>query len=100
MKQSLIGISVVLACLASSAWATGPKDRYVIRATDSLRTILESDVGLPVKLRLRSGNEISGTITRIGNGIVQISEVSGMEFYDAIVSIDDISAVLIKARKK
>lgn len=99
MKQLVLCV-VLLAGVSSAVWAADKKGSYVIRPTDSMRAILESDVGLPVKLRLRSGNEISGTVTRVGNGIVQISEVSGMEFYDAIVNIDDISALLIKARSK
>ncbi len=87
-------LAVPLAC-----GAAGKKDKYTIRATDNLRTILEQELDLPVKLRLKSGAEIGGIVTRVGTGVVQISEVSGMEVYDAVVVIDDISAVLFKVRK-
>jgi hypothetical protein len=79
--------------------AAGKNDKYTIRATDNLRTILEQEIDLPVKLRLKSGAEIGGIVIRVGTGVVRISEVSGMEVYDAVVVIDDIGAVLFKVRK-
>lgn len=82
-----------------AAGAADKKDKYMVRATDNLRTILEQEIDLPVKLRLKSGAEIGGIVARVGTGVVQISEVSGMEVYDAVVVIDDISAVLFKVRK-
>lgn len=82
-----------------SATAVDKKEKYVIRATDNLRTILEQEVDLPVRLHLKSGTEIGGIVTKVGTGVVQISELNGQEVYDAVVNIDDISAVLMKVRK-
>ena len=82
-----------------SAAADKKQDKYLINPSDNIRTILEQEIDLPVKLRLRSGTEISGTVARVGNGVVQISKVAGMERYDAVVKIDDISAVLFWVRK-
>jgi hypothetical protein len=36
----------------------------------------------------------------VGNFLVHISKLSGKEFYDAVVSIDKISAVRMKMRDK
>lgn len=79
--------------------AADRKEKYQIRATDTLRTILEQEIDLPVRLHLKSGTEIGGIVTKVGNGVVQISELNGQEVYDAVVYIDDISAVLMKVRK-
>lgn len=79
--------------------AADRKEKYQIRATDNLRIVLEQEIDLPVRLQLKSGTEIGGIVTKVGNGIVQISELNGQEVYDAIVNIDDISAVLMKVRK-
>jgi len=100
MKKLMIIPVVLVSCLGIAAEAAEKAGRTAIQPTDNMRTILAADVGKSVKLRLRSGNEVSGKITRVGNGIVQISEVSGMEFFDAIVNIDDISAMLIRVRNK
>lgn len=75
------------------------KDRYLINPSDNIKTILEQEIDLPVKRKLRSGAEIGGTVARVGNGVVQISKVAGMELYDAVVKIDDISAVMFWVRK-
>jgi hypothetical protein len=94
----------VLMCCAllglSTVEAADKKESFLISPSDNIKTILEREIQLPVKLRLKSGAELSGTVVRVGVGVVQIAEVAGMEYYDAIVSLDDISAVLIKARKR
>ena len=51
-------------------------------------------------LRLVSGEELEGTVSVVGNSLVQISRLSGKEFYDAVVSIDKISAVRVRVREK
>lgn len=82
-----------------AAAAEKKRDTYLINPSDNIKTILEQEIDLPVKLKLRSGAEIGGTVSRVGNGVVQISKVAGMELYDAVVRIDDISAVLFWVRK-
>jgi len=82
------------------AGAVDKKDKHLINPNDNIKTILEKEIDLPVKLRLKSGAELSGTVARVGNGVVQVAEIGGREFYDAVVNIDDISAVLFKVRKR
>jgi hypothetical protein len=96
-------VRVLLCCALlglSAVEAADKKNAYLINPSDNIKTILEREIDLPVKLRLKSGTELSGTVVRVGVGVVQIAEVAGLEHYDAIVSLDDISAVLIKARKR
>jgi len=97
----IVKILTLFAFLAVSlaTQAADRKEKYQIRTTDNLRIILEQEIDLPVRLHLKSGTEIGGTVTKVGNGVVQISELNGQEVYDAVVSIDDISAVLLKVRK-
>ena len=97
----IVKILILFAFLAVSlvTHAADRKEKYQIRATDNLRIILEQEIDLPVRLHLKSGTEIGGIVSKVGNGVVQISELNGQEVYDAVVSIDDISAVLLKVRK-
>jgi hypothetical protein len=101
MSPSRFVPAALLAALLAPALATAADkgDKYLIRATDTIKVILEQEKDLPVKLHLKSGAELGGTVVRVGNGVVQIAEVVGREVYDAVVNIDDISAVLFKARK-
>jgi len=100
MRKQMMVMVIVLACFSAGAMATDRKDRFLIRGTDNIRLILEQEVDLPVKLQMRSGQVISGTVVRLGVGVVQIADLGGgMDLYDAVVKIDDISAVMFKSRK-
>jgi len=61
---------------------------------------LEHHMGKRVKLRLRSGQEIEGTVSKVGAHAVHVSQLAGMDFFDAAVRLGDISAVIVKARSK
>ena len=91
---------LTLLVLPALTVAADKKDKYLINPNDHVKDILEKEIDLPVKLRLKSGAEINGTVARVGVSVVQIAEVAGMEYYDAVINISDISAVLFKVRKR
>lgn len=99
----IVKIVMIVTCLSLSALAgaaEADKTPLQIRSTDTIRSVLEQHTGKVVKLRLKSGQELGGTVARFGTGVVQLSQVSGMEFFDAVVNLDDISAVLIRTRSR
>ncbi len=63
-----------------------------------IKTVLEKLVGKKVTLRVSAGDEISGTVGDVGPSGVVIQELSGREFFSAVVRIDSIVAVI--ARQK
>ena len=80
--------------------AADKKARFLIDSGTTVKALLEKEVGLPVKLRLKSGAEIGGTVAMVGTSVVQIAEVTGMEFYDVVINIEDVSAVYVKVRSR
>ena len=54
--------------------------------------------GKAARLHLRNGQEMAGKIGEVGDQFVMICELVGKEFYDALVRIDDISAISIRVR--
>jgi len=99
-KLLLLLWCVVFLGLPMESMSADKKDRFLIRSSDNIRLILEQEIDLPVKLQMRSGTIISGTVVRLGVGVVQIADLGGgMDLYDAVVKIDDISAVMFKSRK-
>lgn len=96
--RCLAGAICALA-LAGPAAADNRSDKYLIRASDNLRTILEQEISLPVRIVLRSGQELRGTVERLGTGIVQVSHLVGSDYYDAVINLDDISAVVFRVRQ-
>jgi len=99
IRCAVLWCAVILAFPVASMSAD-KKDRFQIRSSDNIRLILEQEIDLPVKLQMRSGAMISGTVVRLGVGVVQIADLGGgMDLYDAVVKIDDISAIMFKSRR-
>jgi hypothetical protein len=71
-----------------------------IKAGTTMKDVLTDNIGKRVALRFASGEEIEGTVTTVGNSLVHISRLAGKDFYDAVVSVDKISAVRIRMRDK
>ena len=60
--------------------------------------VLRARVGKPVTLVLRSGKEYGGTIGEVRAQTVVLKSLSGKEFYDALIRLDDVSAIEIRNR--
>ncbi|MDD5223469.1 MAG: hypothetical protein PHE84_05725 [bacterium] len=56
--------------------------------------------GKTVTVDLSSGQSLSGTVKDVKNGLVYLEKLVGKEFYDALVVIEDISAVELRVRKQ
>ncbi len=91
-------IIVVLILASSPPFAAEPK--FQIQAPDTINNILNRTVGQRVTLKLQCGEEMSGTVTKVGEWVVHLSELSGREFYDVAIRLDQISAVIVKVREK
>lgn len=83
-----------------AAPAAGEK-KMQIEKTDTLASVLERLEGKSVRLRLAgSGEELSGKLTVVGKDLVQLSELSGREFFDAVVRVDQVAAVVVQTRSR
>lgn len=60
--------------------------------------VLRARVGKPVTLILRSGKEYGGTVAEVRGQSVVLKSLSGKEFYDALVRLDDVSAIEMRNR--
>lgn len=69
------------------------------QSSDTIATVLKRQVGQRVELRLKSGEKIGGKVESIGEKLVHLSAVTGMEYYEAAVVVEDVSAVLVRAAK-
>jgi hypothetical protein len=64
----------------------------------SLADNMKPFVGKDVFIHLRSGKTFQGYLKSVGNGLVHLEKLAGREFYDALIRIEDISAVEAKFR--
>lgn len=105
MKKYRILILVTLFFAAGNLMSfTSPamaeEGKYELKANATMREVLAERTGKRTTLRMQSGEDIDGTVVLVGNGLVHISKLAGKDFYDAVVNIDRISAVIIKVRDR
>ncbi len=88
----------LLALMTTLATATAADSKVGFTPDDTAATVLTRQVGQRVELQLRSGQKIAGKIEGVGKTAVHVSAVTGQEFFDAVVILEDISAVLIRTK--
>jgi hypothetical protein len=64
----------------------------------SLQDNLKSLVGKKVYVTLDSGKTFGGVVKEVGNNFVHLEKLDGKDFFDALIRIEDISAVDAKFR--
>lgn len=88
---------IFTAALTVSALADGKVD---FKADDTASSLLKRQTGQRVEVRLKSGEKISGKVEAVGEKAVHLSALSGQELFDAVIVLDDITAVLVRASTK
>lgn len=67
-------------------------------ASATVKDILSENINKRVIVRMDTGDTLEGTVSKVGDSLVHLSKISGRDFYDAVVRMDKISAVLFKVR--
>jgi hypothetical protein len=96
MKPLLLSFGFALALVCSDASAQTKID---LQPNDTIVSILQKNAGQTVELRMNSGEKIGGKVEKIGDKLVQLSSLTGAEFYDAAVDLSHISAVIVRKSK-
>jgi hypothetical protein len=64
----------------------------------SLADNIKNFSGKDVFVHLRSGKTVQGYVKSVGNVLIHLEKLSGRDFYDALIRIEDISAIEVKFR--
>ena len=93
-------VSAALLGLALSVTANiATAQELKIGANDSVQSVLAAQKGKRVTVRVRSGQEFTGIMRDVTGRLVQIGAVSGREFFDAVVPLEAIDAVLVRTKE-
>ena len=95
MKTPLL---IVLILTFATGLVFGEYPKIEMKPADTIGTLLMQQVGQKVELHLKSGEKIGGKVESASQNTAHISSVTGSEFFDAVVSVVDISAVLVRSR--
>jgi hypothetical protein len=97
---------IVLAMIVTVA-VNGPvgvlyaqQEKLEVNDADTVKAVLERHVGKRVAVVLSTGLEMNGVVTKVTRDVLHLSELAGREFYDAVVPLDRINAVVIRVRSR
>ena len=99
IRKALSGTSAVILTIiltATICWADLPA--LDLDSTEAMRENLRKMSEKVVTLKLSSGEEISGKVTQVGKSAVHLSSLTGKEFYDAVVPISEVVALVMRAK--
>lgn len=90
-------VLTVLFCFAFAGPALA--QAVSIAANDSVHSVIAAQKGKRVTLRLRSGQELTGTVREATPALVVVGAVTGREFFDAVIPVEAVEAVLVRTRQ-
>lgn len=71
--------------------------KLTVGKEDTVRSFLAAHVGKRVTLKLDS-EELTGIVRSVGDHTVHLGELTGREFFDAVVDLGEVDAVLIRVK--
>jgi hypothetical protein len=89
-----LAISFLLALSALPAQA----QELSVSPSDTIQTVLAARKGKPVTLRLSGGQELTGVLREATGKLVVLGGISGREFFDAVIPLEKIEAVLVRVK--
>lgn len=94
ISAALLGLTLAVAA------HTGAAQELKVGASDSVQSVLAAQKGKRVTVRVRSGQEFTGIMREATGKLVHLGAISGREFFDAVVPLEVIDAVVIRTRQQ
>ena len=97
-KRWMVAACVLLFFFMFSPVLFAQEVKFQLNKGHGMKEILASYEGKRIAVRLDSGEEVEGIVTSVGDQLVHLSKLSKRDFYDAVVRVDKINAVIFRAR--
>lgn len=94
MRAILLTILVLSATINSAIAAP-----LTVGKGDSVAVVLGAQQGKRVTVTLGSGEELTGKVVMVGDSVLHLGELAGKEFFDAVIPLSGIKAVVIRVRE-
>ena len=96
-RLAVVIVGVVFLVLGSGVVRAQEKT-IAFHDSNNMAEVLKPHVGQNVLLMLQSGKELQGKLEKVGANLVLISKLTGKDFYDAVIRIDQIEGFQLKVR--
>ena len=97
MRALISSLLLGVAFAATTHTATAQELR--VGVNDTVQSILAAQKGKRVTVRVRSGQEFTGIMRDVTGKLVQLGAISGREFFDAVVPLEAVDAVLVRTKE-
>ena len=93
-------LAVLLLLSAIAAAPVAAQQGGALNASQTMRDNLKQlqGAGKSAELVLKNGKSYRGKLAAVGDHSVLVSEIVGREFFDALIAIDEIAAIEVRAR--
>ena len=89
----LVATALCLAIAHASAQSVA------VAPADTIQSVVSAQKGKRVTLRLRSGQELTGTVRESTDRLVVLADLAGREFFEAVVPIESVEAVIVRTKQ-
>ena len=91
----------LIAALAVSFLTTLPAQAQDVSVSsgDSIQSVLAAQKGKRVTVRTTGGQELTGVVRDTTSRLVVLGGLTGREFFDAVVPLEKVEAVLIRTKQ-
>ncbi len=98
MRSIAVILLVMVFCFTGVPVLLAKENVYKYDSGDSIAVVLKRHEGKTVYIMLENGVEISGEVSKLGAYTVHISTLTGMDYYDAVIDLNEIVGVKYRAR--
>jgi len=100
MAMWACGLGILVGSTAlSRAQEGGAKPAPVLSTAGGMRdALLQIPAGQHIELTLANGKAYAGQLGTVGAHTMIVTKLSGKDFYDALIRIDDVSSIELRVR--
>jgi hypothetical protein len=96
MKKNLLAVALSLSLFAVAH--VSHADPVSIKSGDTIQKQADAQKGKKITVRLMSGEELTGTVKGTTAELIHLTELSGKEFFDAVIEVNKVTAILIRTK--
>lgn len=96
-KRLMMGLVVAMFLIASQS-IVAAQEKIELRQSIGMKEALMEFTGKRVSVTLDSGTAYEGILTKVGDHLIHISRLTGKEYFDAMIRIDKVNALVVRAK--
>ena len=96
-KRVMMGLVVAVFLIAFQS-TVAAQEKIELRQDIGIKEALIQFTGKRVSVTLDSGTAYEGILTKVGDHLIHISRLTGKEYFDALLRIEKISALVVRTK--